>query len=99
MGLHNSITEEFTNRSRRFWFGLFYIFDQDKKNPAVGEEVIGISFDNDYALEINEKSVSIYEIKNNSNRCSVKRNQKDDFPYCKLLDWYLKDSYLNKISR
>ena len=93
----NNIAEELTNRSRRFWYGLFYVLNSDKEKPVHGEEVVGIAFDNNYTLELDEKSVTIYETENKANKSSVKRNQKAKFPYGKLLDWYLHDSYLDKL--
>ena len=84
--------EKILHANIMFWGALFYLLDEEKKAPLRNGKVIDalIDFEEEYYLQLTETTVRI--VKDGLTCKYIKRSQKDDFPYTKLYDWYIKET-------
>lgn len=86
--------EKLAEASKIFWYGLYYLLDEEKRSPLGDGEIIGIPLSDEYYLEMAKATARITS--SGITRTYVKRNSKDAFPYTKLLDWYIKEVIIGK---
>lgn len=88
--------EETAHASIKFWDALFYLLGKEKETPLLNGEVIDtlIDFEEEYHLQLTETTVRI--VKDGLTCKYIKRFSNDDFPYTKLLDWYIKETVLRE---
>jgi hypothetical protein len=86
--------EKLAEASKIFWYGLFYLLDEDKRSPLGDGELIGIPLSDGYYLEMTKTTARI--TKSCITKTYIKRYSKDVFPYTKLLDWYIKEVIIGK---
>lgn len=88
--------EKIPNASIMFWGALFYLLDEEKETPLRNGEVISawINFEEEYCLQLTETTARI--VKDGLTCKYIKRFHKDDFPYTKLFDWYIKETVLKE---
>lgn len=87
--------EKLAEASKVFWYGLYYLLDEDKRSPLDEGEIIGIPLNDEYYLEMTKTTARITSSGKTSTY--VKRYSNDDFPYTKLLDWYIKEVIIGKV--
>lgn len=87
--------EKLAEASKAFWYGLYYLLDEDKQSPLDDGEVIGIPLSDGYYLEITKTTARITSSGKTS--AYIKRYSSDEFPYTKLLDWYIKEVIIGKV--
>ncbi len=96
------VQNEVQIRSFTFWNELFKLLDKIKYRPEDfdlgGANYITAELTGGYSLMM-DRVGDAWIIKEGDNRrhSFQKWDQKDDFPYTKILDWYLKDSVLKKL--
>lgn len=96
--MKKNIPEQLTEKSKRFWDALFHLLDYNKNAPIMLEgELAERRIDDDYILRMNRDNIWIVKEAEGRARCIEPFFQKDDFPYCKILEWYLKDSVLSRV--
>ena len=86
--------EKLAEASKVFWYGLYYLLDEDKRSPLDEGEIIGIPLNDEYYLEMTKTTARITSSGKTSTY--IKRYSSDDFPYTKLLDWYIKEAILKE---
>ena len=86
--------EKLAEASKIFWYGLYYLLDEDKRSPLGDGEIIGIQLSDEYYLEITKTTARITS--NGITNTYIKRYSNDWFPYTKLLDWYIKEVIIGK---
>lgn len=88
--------EKILHANIMFWGALFYLLDEEKKTPLRNGEVIDalIDVEDEYYLQFTETTARI--VKDGLTCKYVKRFLKDDFPYTKLFDWYIKETVLKE---
>lgn len=87
--------EKLAEASKVFWYGLFYLLDEDKQSPLADGEVIGVPLSDGYWLEMTKATARITN--GGITITYIKRYSNDEFPYTKLLDWYIKEVIIGKV--
>ena len=97
--MSNSIAAEFGKKSNYFWTALFTILDDRKFKPVLSkeDEVHAYDLGDGFVLKGNRDRIWLVDPEGKA-KCVQKNDQKDDFPYTKILNKYLKLSVLDKLS-
>ena len=92
---------ELTVKSQVFWHALISLLDDIRHKPNLPELRIfpcSINLDKEYSLRGNHKRIWLVDRSSGKIFCMQPHDQKDNFPYTKLLDAYIKRSVISKLS-
>ena len=86
-----SVKDKLLDKSNVFWTGLFYLLDEEKAEPLRAKEKVGVSLDEQYSLCMSRNRIWFVDASENHSRTHCMQTRKEEnFPYTKLLDWYIK---------
>lgn len=94
--MKNNLRNEVIKKTSLFWKALFDLLDKEKEKPIHDDECREEHLDDIYSIKMNRSTIWILKKDRNAAKayCIQARKQKDDFPYVKMLDWFIKNTVL-----